>query len=165
MNCFAEWDEPKWKTKHTECATILQSLRDSLVGRGTKIVVVLMQSSAPLADDPLGAERASVFCQTCELSPKSLFVFPCRSDHLQGYILRYWINCLIHLLHLISFVFCVKIGERLLRIVSEQLPFVIEISSWSPRPVKSYQSRLPLCSSSIQNGILPRIKTIRSNGS
>jgi len=83
-----EWDEPTWKAKHTECAGILASLRASLVGRGTKIVVVLMQSSPPLNEDILAADRAAAFCQVCELSPKSLFVIPCRSDHLQGYILR-----------------------------------------------------------------------------
>ena len=83
-----ERDEPTWKAKHAECASILASLRASLVGRSTKIVVVLMQRSPPLNEDILAADRAAALCQVCELSPKSLFVIPSGSDHLQGYILR-----------------------------------------------------------------------------
>ncbi len=64
--------------------------RTGLSGRGTKLVLVLLQGSAPLpsSEDVLAAERAASLCQACELSPKSLFVLPCRSDHLQGYTLR-----------------------------------------------------------------------------
>lgn len=105
-----EWDDPSWESKHADCADRLHSLRyicthghkkfdhtmtylfcrTSLVGRGTKLVLVLLQNSAPLpsTEDALAADRAATLCQACDLPPKSLFVMPCRSDHLQGYTLR-----------------------------------------------------------------------------
>ena len=68
----------------------LYPFRTASIGRETKLVLVLLQSSAPLpsGEDALGADRAAALCQACDLSPKSLFVLPCRNDHLQGYILR-----------------------------------------------------------------------------
>ena len=65
--------------------------RTGLSGRGTKLVLVWLQNSTPLpsTEDVLAADRAAVLCQVCDLPPKSLFVMPCRSDHLQGYTLRY----------------------------------------------------------------------------
>jgi len=85
-----EWDDPSWQSKHTECADRLHSIRTSLIGRGTKLVLVLLQNSAPLpsSEDALAADRAATLCQACGLPPKSLFVMPCRSDHLQGYTMR-----------------------------------------------------------------------------
>ncbi|KAK4015014.1 Trafficking protein particle complex subunit 11 [Daphnia magna] len=85
-----EWEDPSWKAKHAECAHLIQTIRMKLMGRGTKLCLVLLQNSAPLpsSEDILAADRAAALCQVCELPPKSLFVLPCRSDHLQGYTLR-----------------------------------------------------------------------------
>ena len=42
-------------------------------------------------EDPQAVHRAESFCQACELPSKSLFVLPF-SDHLHGYVTRFFIN-------------------------------------------------------------------------
>lgn len=65
--------------------------RHGLEGRNTRIAVVLIQSRPPLppGEDMLAAEHATELCSSCDLSPKLLFVLPCATDHLYGYIIRY----------------------------------------------------------------------------
>lgn len=84
-----DWDDPDWVEKRTECATKLEMLRSSLQGRNTKVVLALIQKTAPLpgGDDVIAAERAATLFSACDLSAKSLFVLPL-SDHLFGYTLR-----------------------------------------------------------------------------
>lgn len=62
-----------------------------ILGRATKVAVVLIQKSTPLppGEDMVAAERAAALCSACDLSSKSLFVLP-HSDHLLGYIVRYF---------------------------------------------------------------------------
>ncbi|XP_064653075.1 trafficking protein particle complex subunit 11-like isoform X2 [Lineus longissimus] len=84
-----DWDEHMWKEKQMECATRVEIVRSTLVGRGTKVAVVLIQKNTPLppGEDVIAAERAASLCSACELSAKSLFVLP-HSDHLLGYTIR-----------------------------------------------------------------------------
>ncbi|VDK76975.1 unnamed protein product [Anisakis simplex] len=56
--------------------------------RGTRICVVLLQDgSVVTGDDPFAAERASKLCQSCQLQPKQLFVFPL-TDQMLGFVVR-----------------------------------------------------------------------------
>lgn len=84
-----DWDEPMWKERQMECATRVEIVRNSLLGRGTKVAVVLIQKNAPLppGEDVIATERASALCNACELSMKSLYVLP-HTDHLVGYVIR-----------------------------------------------------------------------------
>ncbi|CAI9734552.1 Hypothetical predicted protein [Octopus vulgaris] len=84
-----DWDEPMWKEKQMECATRVEIVRNSLLGRGTKVDVVLIQKNAPLlpGEDVIATERAAALCTACELSMKSLFVLH-HTDHLVGYVIR-----------------------------------------------------------------------------
>lgn len=69
------------------------SCRGALKGRLTRLAVVLIQRTAPVAgEDPSAADKANALCTACELNPKCLFVLPL-GDHLQGYILRYIFLC------------------------------------------------------------------------
>ena len=65
------------------------SYRNSLLGRSTRVAVVLIQKNAPLppGEDVVAAERAASLCSACDLSAKSLFVLP-HTDHLLGYTIR-----------------------------------------------------------------------------
>lgn len=84
-----DWDEPLWKEKQMECSTKVEIIRNSLLGRGTKVSVVLIQKNAPLppGEDVVAAERAASLCSACDLSAKHLYVLP-QTDHLIGYTIR-----------------------------------------------------------------------------
>uniref|UniRef100_A0A915CEK8 Trafficking protein particle complex subunit 11 n=2 Tax=Parascaris TaxID=6254 RepID=A0A915CEK8_PARUN len=82
------WNHPSWNEKVTECESKISSLRASIGSRGTRICVVLLQDGGIVTgDDPFAAERASKLCQSCQLSPKQLFVFPL-TDQLLGFVIR-----------------------------------------------------------------------------
>jgi hypothetical protein len=84
-----DWDEVMWKERQMECTTRVEIVRNSLMGRGTRVCVVLIQKNAPLppGEDVIAAERAASLCSACDLSAKSLFVLPL-TDHLLGYTIR-----------------------------------------------------------------------------
>ncbi|CAD5123244.1 DgyrCDS11600 [Dimorphilus gyrociliatus] len=84
-----DWDEVMWKEKQIACSSKVETIRNSLTGRTTKVAVVLIQKNAPLppGDDVVAADRAAALCNACELSSKSLFVLP-HSDQLLGYTIR-----------------------------------------------------------------------------
>jgi hypothetical protein len=92
-----------------------------LMGRGSKLCLVLLQNSPPLpsSEDILAADRAAALCQVCELPPKSLFVLPCRSDHLQGYTLRYHVILNVVVSYIILHYTTKQVGERILRTLSK----------------------------------------------
>ena len=99
-----DWKESNFNEKKIECASRVQSVRcedarllrlhspdlksssssrrSTLLGRSTKLAVVLVQrdGGAPglqsAEEDALAAERASALCSACELSNRSLFVLP-----------------------------------------------------------------------------------------
>ncbi|VDM49034.1 unnamed protein product [Toxocara canis] len=82
------WNHPSWNEKVTECESKISSLRASIGTRGTRICVVLLQDAGVVTgDDPFASERATKLCQSCQLSPKQLFVFP-MTDHLLGFVVR-----------------------------------------------------------------------------
>lgn len=76
-----DWQEPQWTEKLIECASKVQSMRAALEGRGTCLVLVLIQSQPPLPEDPLGAERAIALCSSCEIQAQALYVLP-HGQHL-----------------------------------------------------------------------------------
>ncbi|CAK9810108.1 Trafficking protein particle complex subunit 11 [Anthophora plagiata] len=85
-----DWNDPQWNEKKMECASRVQSLRNALDGRTTKITVVLIQHCAqppPGSEDAIATERATAVCGACELPPKLLYVLP-HGNHLLGYISR-----------------------------------------------------------------------------
>ncbi|XP_055529161.1 trafficking protein particle complex subunit 11 isoform X2 [Wyeomyia smithii] len=84
-----EWNDPQWSEKQLQCASIIQSLKNSLQGRNTRLAVVLLQKGAsiPQGDDLLASERASHLTSTCDITAKMLFVLP-HNDHLMNHILR-----------------------------------------------------------------------------
>ncbi|VDN55186.1 unnamed protein product [Dracunculus medinensis] len=82
------WNHPSWNEKVTECESKISSIRTSAGARGTRICLVLMQNSNPIAmDDPIAGERAAMLCQSCQISTKQLFILPL-GDQLHGYIIR-----------------------------------------------------------------------------
>lgn len=80
-----EWNDTAWPEKQLHCASLVQSLKNSLQGRNTKLVIVLLQKSAPLpaGEDLLSVERAASLTTKCDISPKMLFVLP-HNEHLMG---------------------------------------------------------------------------------
>ncbi|XP_043524770.1 trafficking protein particle complex subunit 11 isoform X1 [Frieseomelitta varia] len=85
-----DWNDPQWNEKKMECASRVQSLRNALDGRTTKIAVVLIQHCTqppPGSEDTIATERATAVCGACELSPKLLYILP-HGNHLLGYISR-----------------------------------------------------------------------------
>ena len=85
-----DWNDPQWNEKKMECASRVQTLRNALEGRSTKIAVVLIQHCTqppPGSEDALAAERATAVCGACELPPKLLYILP-HGDHLLGYTSR-----------------------------------------------------------------------------
>ncbi|XP_076754890.1 trafficking protein particle complex subunit 11 gry isoform X1 [Xylocopa sonorina] len=85
-----DWNDLQWNEKKMECASRVQSLRNALDGRTTKIAVVLIQHCAqppPGSEDAMATERATAVCGACELSPKLLYILP-HGNHLLGYISR-----------------------------------------------------------------------------
>ncbi|XP_058829687.1 trafficking protein particle complex subunit 11 isoform X2 [Topomyia yanbarensis] len=84
-----EWSDPQWGEKQLQCASIIQSLKNSLQGRNTRLAVVLLQKgmTVPQGEDMLASERAAHLTSTCDINAKMLFVLP-HNDHLMGHILR-----------------------------------------------------------------------------
>ncbi|XP_076289261.1 trafficking protein particle complex subunit 11 gry isoform X2 [Lasioglossum baleicum] len=85
-----DWNDPQWNDKKMECASKVQTLRNALEGRNTKIAVVLIQHCTqppPGSEDALATERATAVCGACELPPKLLYILP-HGNHLLGYTSR-----------------------------------------------------------------------------
>ncbi|XP_076626915.1 trafficking protein particle complex subunit 11 gry isoform X2 [Colletes latitarsis] len=85
-----DWNDPQWNEKKLECASRVQTLRNALEGRSTKIAVVLIQHGTqppPGSEDALATERGTAVCGACELPPKLLYVLP-HGNHLLGYTSR-----------------------------------------------------------------------------
>ncbi|XP_054008075.1 trafficking protein particle complex subunit 11 isoform X1 [Hylaeus anthracinus] len=85
-----DWNDPQWNEKKMECASRVQTLRNALEGRSTKIAVVLIQHCTqppPGSEDALATERGTAVCGACELPPKLLYILP-HGDHLLGYTSR-----------------------------------------------------------------------------
>ncbi|XP_078045285.1 trafficking protein particle complex subunit 11 gry isoform X2 [Augochlora pura] len=85
-----DWNDPQWNDKKLECASKVQTLRNALEGRNTKIAVVLIQQCTqppPGSEDALATERATAVCGACELPPKLLYILP-HGNHLLGYTSR-----------------------------------------------------------------------------
>lgn len=43
-----DWDDPLWNEKRTDCVGKIEFLKNSLKGRDTKIILVLLQKNASL---------------------------------------------------------------------------------------------------------------------
>ncbi|XP_055625411.1 trafficking protein particle complex subunit 11 isoform X2 [Toxorhynchites rutilus septentrionalis] len=84
-----EWNDPQWSEKQLQCASMIQSLKNSLQGRNTRLAVVLLQKgiSHSQGEDLLASERAAHLTSTCDINAKMLFVLP-HGDHLVGHIMR-----------------------------------------------------------------------------
>ncbi|XP_065360151.1 trafficking protein particle complex subunit 11 [Calliphora vicina] len=84
-----EWNDGNWTEKQMQCAATIQSLKNSLQERNTRICLVLLQKAAPLppGEDMLASERAASLTSACGLNSKMLFVLP-HTEHLMGYALR-----------------------------------------------------------------------------
>ncbi|KAM7354828.1 trafficking protein particle complex subunit 11 gry [Cochliomyia hominivorax] len=84
-----EWNDVNWTEKQMQCAATIQSLKNSLQERNTRICLVLLQKAAPLppGEDMLASERAASLTSACNLNSKMLFVLP-HTEHLMGYALR-----------------------------------------------------------------------------
>lgn len=84
-----EWNDPLWTDKQLQCASTIQSLKNSLQERNTRLVLVLLQKAAPLphGEDMLASERAASLTNACGISTKMLFILP-HTDHLVGYTSR-----------------------------------------------------------------------------
>ncbi|XP_058459958.1 trafficking protein particle complex subunit 11 isoform X2 [Malaya genurostris] len=84
-----EWNDPQWSEKQLQCASIIQSLKNSLQGRNTRLAVILLQkgTAVPQGEDMLASERAAHLTGTCDITAKMLFVLP-HNDHLMGHISR-----------------------------------------------------------------------------
>jgi hypothetical protein len=84
-----EWNDEKWTDKQMQCKMLVQSLKNSLQGRNTRIAIVLIQKGVPLPqnEELLASERAANLTNLCELNAKLLFVLQ-HNDHLMGNVLR-----------------------------------------------------------------------------
>ncbi|XP_055843157.1 trafficking protein particle complex subunit 11 [Episyrphus balteatus] len=84
-----EWNDPLWTDKQLQCASTIQSLKNSLQERNTRLALVLLQKAAPLppGEDMLASERAASLTNACGISSKMLFILP-HTDHLVGYTSR-----------------------------------------------------------------------------
>ncbi|XP_021696133.1 trafficking protein particle complex subunit 11 isoform X2 [Aedes aegypti] len=85
-----EWNDPQWSEKQRDCASMIQSMKNSLQGRHTRLVVVLLQKGSSLpqgSDDLLASERAAHLTNNCDINAKMLFVLT-HNDHLMGQIMR-----------------------------------------------------------------------------
>ena len=78
-----------WETREAECAKTINELRDSMDGRSTRVVAVLMQEK-PLADgDPMVEERAVSLRNACLLKTRSsLFALPSPDPTLKSMVVR-----------------------------------------------------------------------------
>lgn len=85
-----DWNDPLWEERQTECASKVEVIRASLQGRGTEIVIVLLQTTPPM---PVGetsnlmSVRAAALCAACSLPRLNLFALPF-TDRPQGFITR-----------------------------------------------------------------------------
>lgn len=84
-----EWNDPQWSEKLLQCASNIQTLKNSLEGRNTKIALVLLQKGAPAApgEDLTATERSANLTSKCDINAKMLFVLP-NNDHLLAYTIR-----------------------------------------------------------------------------
>ncbi|VVC31573.1 Gryzun, putative trafficking through Golgi,Foie gras liver health family 1,Tetratricopeptide-like helical [Cinara cedri] len=84
-----DWDDESWTEKISECSSRVQSIRLSLEGRKSRIVVVLIQKRMPIptVDDAVTNVRAASLCEACTLNPKALFMLPV-VDNIHGYAIR-----------------------------------------------------------------------------
>lgn len=84
-----EWNDPQWSEKQLHCASLIQSLKNNLQGRNTRLALVLIQKTSPLpaSEDLFASERAASLTTSCAISAKMLFILP-HSDHLSGYTVR-----------------------------------------------------------------------------
>ncbi|KAF6197969.1 hypothetical protein GE061_007714 [Apolygus lucorum] len=84
--CDLDWDDPQWEERKIECVSRVQSLREALKGRGSRVCLVLIQRKTPnpAIDDTLGTERAKEIFQAADLSNKSLYILP-HNEHLLGF--------------------------------------------------------------------------------
>ncbi|XP_055690590.1 trafficking protein particle complex subunit 11 [Lutzomyia longipalpis] len=85
-----ELSDPTWAEKQLQCTSAVQTLRNSLQGRLSRLAIVLIQSgsSGRVPGDELATtERISNLASACDVSPKMIFVLN-HSDHLMGHILR-----------------------------------------------------------------------------
>lgn len=84
-----EWNDPLWTDKQVQCASTIQSLKNCLQERNTRLALVLLQKDAPLppGEDMLASERAASLTNACGISSKMLFILP-HTDHLVGYTSR-----------------------------------------------------------------------------
>lgn len=85
-----EWSDPQWTEKQLQCASHVQSIKNSLQGRNTQLLVVLIQKGTVTqqSDDLLSSERAANLTSQCDINAKMLFVLPYMDQHLLNYILR-----------------------------------------------------------------------------
>lgn len=87
-----EWSDPQWTEKQLQCASHVQSIKNSLQGRNTQLIVVLIQKGSggqsTQNDDLLSSERAANLTSMCDINAKLLFVLPYMDQHLMNYILR-----------------------------------------------------------------------------
>ncbi|XP_058981914.1 trafficking protein particle complex subunit 11 [Musca domestica] len=84
-----EWNDSQWTEKQLQCVAALQTLKNALQERNTRICLVLLQKSPPLppGEDMLASERAASLTAACGINSKMLFILP-HSEHLMGYVLR-----------------------------------------------------------------------------
>lgn len=80
-----EWNDTQWTEKQLQCAAALQTLKNALQERNTRICLVLLQQSPPLppGEDMLASERAASLTTACGINSKMLFILP-YSEHLLG---------------------------------------------------------------------------------
>ncbi|KAG4077438.1 hypothetical protein HA402_002865 [Bradysia odoriphaga] len=79
-----EWNDPQWSEKLLHCASVVQSLKNSLQGRNTKIAVVLLQKDSPIpSTDVIAVERSANLTSKCDITSKMLFVLSI-NEHLMG---------------------------------------------------------------------------------
>lgn len=87
-----EWSDPQWTEKQLQCASNVQSIKNSLQGRNMQLIVVLIQQGSggqsTQNDDLLSSERAANLTSMCDINAKLLFVLPYMDQHLMNYILR-----------------------------------------------------------------------------
>ncbi|KAL3317902.1 Tubulin polyglutamylase ttll4 [Cichlidogyrus casuarinus] len=82
-----DWDEEEWESKLAQSCSYIKTIRQSLLGRQTQFVVVLIQTRAslPNGEDLIVAERAQEFCHKADLAPNNLLVLPDPED-LKGFV-------------------------------------------------------------------------------
>ncbi|VDN06382.1 unnamed protein product [Thelazia callipaeda] len=68
-------NHPSWNEKVTECQSKISSLRTCIGKYATRVCIVLLQQSYPV-DSPVAAEQTNKLCQSCQVSPKQLFIVP-----------------------------------------------------------------------------------------